>query len=51
MAEKKTHRSMEAVRLVHEQDLSIAQAARDLDLHQLVLRIWVGDFKIEPQGY
>jgi transposase len=35
---------LEAVRLVREQNLSIAQAARDLDLHENVLRKWVKDF-------
>ena len=29
---------LEAVRLVREQDISIAQVARDLDLHENVLR-------------
>ena len=36
---------LEAVRLVNEQNLSIAQAARDLHLHENVLREWVKDFK------
>ena len=36
---------LEAVRLVNEQNLSIAQAAGDLDLHENVLRKWVKDFK------
>lgn len=31
----------EAVRLVRERGVSIAQAARDLDVHQSVLRAWV----------
>ena len=29
---------LEAVRLVNEQNLPVAQAARDLDLHENVLR-------------
>ncbi len=36
---------LEAVRLVNEQNLSIAQAARDLDLHENVLRKLVKDIK------
>ena len=39
---------LEAVRLVRDQNLSIAQAARDLDLHENVLRKWVKDFKDDP---
>jgi len=38
----------EAVRLVRDQNLSIVQAARDLDLHENVLRKWVRDFKDDP---
>lgn len=33
----------EAVRLVRERGMTVAQAARDLDLHQNVLRKWVRD--------
>jgi len=32
---------LEAVRLVRERGASVAQAARDLDLHQNMLRNWV----------
>ena len=32
---------VEAVRLVHELGVSVAQAARDLDLHENMLRRWV----------
>ena len=39
---------LEAVRLVRDQNLSIAQAARDLDLHENVLRKWAKDFKDDP---
>lgn len=39
---------LEAVRLVRDQNLSIARAARDLDLHENVLRKWVKDFKDDP---
>ena len=35
---------LEAVRLVRERGVSVAQAARDLDLHQNMLRNWVGAF-------
>jgi transposase len=35
---------LEAVRLVRERGVSIAQASRDLDLHQNMLRKWVKDF-------
>ena len=32
---------LEAVRLVKDRGVSVAQAARDLDLHENVLRKWV----------
>jgi len=35
----------EAVRLVTERGVTVAQAARDLDLHPNVLRKWVKDAK------
>ena len=38
----------EAVRLVRERGVSVAQAARDLDLHQNMLRNWVRDFAADP---
>ena len=31
---------LEAVRLVRERDVAVAQAARDLDVHENVLRKW-----------
>jgi transposase len=40
----------EAVNLVTERGVSIAQAARDLDLHQTVLGRWVRDFEQNAQG-
>ncbi len=40
---------LEAVRLVRERGVSAAQAARDLDVHQNLLRKWVRDFGAEPQ--
>lgn len=39
---------LEAVRLVRERGVSVAQAARDLDLHQNMLRNWVRDFASDP---
>jgi transposase len=35
----------EAVRLVRERGMTVAQAAKDLDLHENVLRKWVRDAK------
>ena len=40
---------LEAVRLVRERGVSVAQAARDLDLHENLLRKWVKDFGADPQ--
>lgn len=34
----------EAVRLVKERGVAVAQAARDLDVHETVLRKWVREF-------
>ena len=39
----------EAVQLVTEGGVSIAQAARDLDLHQTVLRRWVQQYRDHPE--
>jgi transposase len=39
---------LEAVRLVRERGVTIAQAARDLDLHEIVLRKWVKEFAADP---
>ena len=39
---------LEAVRLVSERGLSVAQAARDLDLHENVLRKWVRQYRDDP---
>ena len=39
---------LEAVRLVRERGVSIAQAARDLDPHANMLRNWVMDFAADP---
>jgi transposase len=39
---------VEAVRLVRERDVSVAQAARDLDVHENVLRKWVQQLADDP---
>ena len=39
---------LEAVRLVRERGVSVAQAARDLDVHENVLRKWVKEFAADP---
>ena len=39
---------LEAVRLVREGGVSVAQAARDLDLHQNMLRNWVREVAADP---
>ena len=40
---------LEAVKLVRERSVSAAQAARDLDVHENVLRKWVKEFAADPQ--
>ena len=40
---------VEAVRLVRERGVSVAQAARDLDVHENLLRKWVKDFVADPR--
>ena len=39
---------LEAVRLVRERGVAVAQAARDLDVHENVLRKWVKEFASDP---
>ena len=39
---------VEAVRLVRERGVSVAQAARDLDVHENVLRKWVQQLAGDP---
>lgn len=39
----------EAVRLVKERGVSVAQAARDLDVHENVLRKWIRELASDPQ--
>jgi transposase len=40
---------LEAIRLVRERGVAVAQAARDLDVHENVLRKWVRDFEADPR--
>ena len=40
---------LEAVKLVKERGVSVAQAARDLDVHENVLRNWVREAALDPQ--
>ena len=40
----------EAVHLVTQRGVSVAQAARDLDLHQTVLRRWIQELGDSPAG-
>ena len=39
---------LEAVKLVRERGVSVSQAARDLDLHENVLRKWVREHVSDP---
>lgn len=39
---------VEAVKLVRDRGVSVAQAARDLDVHENVLRKWVRDHEDDP---
>ena len=40
---------LEAVKLVKERGVSVLQAARDLDVHENVLRNWVREATTDPQ--
>lgn len=40
---------LEAVKLVRDRRVTVAQAARDLDVHENVLRKWVRDFEADPR--
>jgi transposase len=40
---------LEAVRLVKDRGVAVAQAARDLDLHDNVLRKWIRQFADDPR--
>ena len=39
---------IEAVRLIKGRGVSVAQASRDLDVHENVLRKWVKEFGADP---
>ncbi|MBB5704465.1 transposase [Ochrobactrum daejeonense] len=39
---------LEAVKLIRERGVSVAQAARDLDVHENVLRKWVREYGSDP---
>jgi transposase len=40
---------LEAVKLVKERGVAVAQAARELDVHENVLRKWIRDAAVDPQ--
>lgn len=40
---------VEAVRLVKERGVTVAQASRDLGVHANVLRKWIRDMKVDPE--
>ena len=40
---------LEAVRLVKDRGVAVAQTARDLDVHENVLRKWVRELSADPQ--
>ena len=40
---------LEAAKLVTERGVAVAQAAKDLDVHENVLRKWVRELRDEPQ--
>lgn len=40
---------LEAVNLVRDRGVKIAQAARDLDIHENVLRKWVKELSADPK--
>ena len=40
---------VEAAKLVRERGVAVKQAARDLNVHENVLRKWVKDFSADPQ--
>ena len=39
---------VEAVRLIRERGVSVAQAGRDLDIHENVLRKWMKELAADP---
>ena len=40
---------LEAVKLVKHRGVAVAQAARDLDVHENVLRRWIRELAVDPQ--
>jgi len=40
---------LEAVRLVKDRGVAVAQVCRDLDLHENVLRKWIRELLTDPQ--
>jgi transposase len=40
---------LEAVKLVKNRGVPVAQAARDLDVHENALRIWIRELAADPQ--
>jgi transposase len=40
---------VEAVRLVRDRGVSVAQASRDLGVHENVIRKWAKDFEADPE--
>jgi len=40
---------VEAVRLVRDRGVCVAQASRDLDVHENLLRKWIKDFEADPR--
>jgi transposase len=40
---------VEAVKLVRERAVAVRQAARDLNVHENVLRKWVTELEADPQ--
>jgi transposase len=39
---------LEAVRLVSERGMTVSQVARDLDIHENVLRRWIRQYRDDP---
>lgn len=39
---------IEAVRLIRERGVSVAQASRDLEIHENMLRKWIREFAADP---
>ena len=39
---------LEAVKLVRDRGVGVAQAARDLDVHENVLRKWIKEYGADP---